>query len=631
MMVCCIKNRNRLFSEEFIMMCLRRGLFLMLVALGIAAGQAVAAPSQFSHFVTVSGDRLMDGAAPLRFISFNIPNLHCIEDCMAFEDTMHWRLPDAYEIRDALESVKAAGGTVARMYVITVRRDDAPQIPRYVLGPGQFNEEAFRALDLMLATANEVGVRVIIPFVDNWPWMGGRAQYAAFRGKKPDDFWTDPQIKADFKQTISYIINRKNTLTGISYRDDKAVLAWETGNELASPNEWVLEIGAFIKSLDKNHLLLDGFTGYGLRDETIANPYTDIITTHHYERDPRDMVRTIRASAAKAKGKKPYLIGEFGFIGLTGVAAVLQEVENHPGICGALIWSLRFHSRDGGFYWHSEPGAGGYFYKAYHWPGFASGENYAERDVLRLLRERAYAIRGEQPPALAVPRAPLLFAFDDPARITWQGAVGASGYDVERAAVPRGPWEQIGYNISDTETAHRPLFNDYNAEIGSTWYYRVRGRNAAGLSEPSNVVGPVTVKHKTLIDECWNFAITFSRKGELSMQTDNSRQFKEDAHRLAGKEGAQMVYYTPGPLQGLKIYLFGKAAAKSIAVSLSADGGDYAPIELETKNYDIGPGDYSYLPPVLFLGDGIPAGMHYIKIDFLTEAQIGRTELIYGQ
>lgn len=606
-------------------------LLLMLGALliGPAAGST---PSVFSQFVTVDGDRLMDGPAPLRFISFNIPNLHCVEDYMAFEETNVWRMPDAFEIHDALASVKAMGGTVTRMYVISVRRpDDAPEIPRYVLGPGQFGEEAFRALDQVLATANELGVRIIIPFVDNWPWMGGRGEYAAFRGKKSDDFWSDPQIKADFKETIRYIINRKNSITGITYRDDKAILAWETGNELASPNEWVLEMGQFIKSLDKNHLLLDGFTGYGLRDETITNPYTDIITTHHYEKDPRDMVRIIRESAAKAKGKKPYLVGEFGFLGLTGVDAVLREVEAHPGICGALIWSLRFHSRDGGFYWHSEPGLGGYFYKAYHFPGFTSGDNYAEREVMQLMHERGWAIRGITPPAATVPEAPRLLPVEDPARITWQGAVGASGYDVERAASPEGPWQRIAYNLSDAETAHRPLFSDHGAAIGTTCYYRVLARSAAGLSRPSNLSGPVVVRQQTLVDECRNFAIAFHRGGDLTMQSDNARAFKEDAHRLAGREGAFMVYHTPGPAQAIKLYLFAKAAGKSVEVSVSTDGADYKPLAMEARDFFFGAADYDYLRPLLLSSASMPAGIHYIKIAFLGEAQLGRTEVSYGK
>ena len=58
------------------------------------------------------------------------------------------------------------------------------------------------------------------------------------------------------------------------------------------------------------------------------------------------------------------------------------------------------HRREGGFYWHMEVGTGRNIYKAYHWPGFDSGERYDERNVLRLMREKAFQIRGMEAPAL---------------------------------------------------------------------------------------------------------------------------------------------------------------------------------------------------------------------------------------
>lgn len=47
----------------------------------------------FDHFVTRQGDRLMDGPKEYRFISFNIPNLHYVEDNLPFEETnpSHYR------------------------------------------------------------------------------------------------------------------------------------------------------------------------------------------------------------------------------------------------------------------------------------------------------------------------------------------------------------------------------------------------------------------------------------------------------------------------------------------------------------------------------------------------------------
>ena len=189
--------------------------------------------AQFKNFITVKGDKLMDGDAELRFISCNVPNLHYIEDYLPFSGTNQWRLPDEFEIRDALISIKQMGGKVARIYVFSVRKEGDTVEIFHVEGPGKFNEEAFKTFDKVLQIANEVGIRLIVPFVDNWWWWGGPKEYAAFRGKPKDGFWTDEQLIADFKQTIEFVLNRTNTITGIPYKQDKAILAWETGNEIS--------------------------------------------------------------------------------------------------------------------------------------------------------------------------------------------------------------------------------------------------------------------------------------------------------------------------------------------------------------------------------------------------------------
>jgi len=56
-------------------------------------------------------------------------------------------------------------------------------LPVFALGLGQFNEKAFRPLDKVLELANRIGIRLIIPLVNNFQWWSGVAEYAAFRGK----------------------------------------------------------------------------------------------------------------------------------------------------------------------------------------------------------------------------------------------------------------------------------------------------------------------------------------------------------------------------------------------------------------------------------------------------------------
>src|SRR5450756_51754 len=180
---------------------------------------------QFKNFITTKGDKLMDGDTELRFISCNIPNLHYVEDYLPFTGTNPWRLPDEFEIRDALMAIKQMGGKVARVYVFSVRKESDTSVIYYVEGPGKFNEEAFRTFDKVLQIANEVGIRLIVPFVDNWHWWGGPKEYAAFRGKSKDEFWTDHQLIDDFEKTVDFVVNRTNTFTGIPYKQDKAILA----------------------------------------------------------------------------------------------------------------------------------------------------------------------------------------------------------------------------------------------------------------------------------------------------------------------------------------------------------------------------------------------------------------------
>jgi hypothetical protein len=579
----------------------------------------------FTNFVSVRGDQLFDGAKPLRFLAFNIPNLLLIEDDVAFTKLNPWRLPDRFEITDALATARQLGGTVARTYVISVRRtNDAPDQPKHVLGPGQFNEDAFRALDTVLQVANEQGVRLILPLVDNWIWMGGRAEYAAWRGVSKDAFWTDPQVIADFKQTIRFILTRTNTLTGIRYSDDKAILCWETGNEIDSPPEWTREIAAYIKSLDRNHLVMDGFNASELRAASLEIPEIDIVTTHHYPGGRKTFPQLIQENREKARGRKPYVVGEFGFVDTDRMAEAIRAIED-TGTAGGLLWSLRFRNCDGGFYWHSEP-LGGNQYKAFHWPPSEMGAAYDETRLMNLVRERAFSIRGTSPPPIPIPAAPRLLPITDPGLISWQGSVGASAYSVERSRTESGPWEIVGRGIDEALAQYRPLFSDETAPRG-TWFYRVRAMNGTGSSPPSNVVGPVTVTQVTIIDELANLDRVQARNGNWEIRTRDCRKAKEDAHRAAGNAGDTLSYRAPGALERVRLYAFFPRDIADPIMSVSADGVRYTPMAVEKESYFHGAGDYDYWKPVLYTVTTSDPSHRFVRIEARGEIQIGRIEI----
>lgn len=586
----------------------------------------------FENFITVSGNKLMDGQKEFRFISFNIPNLNFVEDEMAFGKPHAFGLPVSFEILDAMNSVKQMGGQVIRLYTFPVKRSDEPaSVPKYVTGPGEFDKHSFLTMDSVLALANKTGVRLIVSFLNNWKWMGGRPQYAEFRGKTQDDFWTDPQLIKDFEKTINYVINRINTVTGIKYKDDKAILSWETGNELSCPVSWTTEICRYIKSLDKNHLVMDGFDANGnreIREESVEDPNIDIISSHHYETDPAKVIAHIKTNDSIINGRKPYIIGEFGFLSTTAISHILDKIIENERISGAFIWSLRYHRAEGGYYWHSEP-AGLGLYKAYHWPGFRSGNKYDEINLLNVYREKAYRIRGMEVPEIPAPESPTLLAVKDAAHITWQGSAGASSYDIQRAEKINGPWKTIGYSVSDAAVQYFPLYSDETAKPGNIYYYRVTAKNNSGMSSPSNIQGPVKINHFILIDNADNFGKLYHKSDKISIVTNDDRKFKEDMYRLKGEKDDFIIYRVNGYIKGFKVYSFALEKEPALSVSLSKNGKEYNPeLKLILKS-EVSAGDYGYWIPATYETDNVNGEFHYLKLKFNDLAEIGRIEIYY--
>ena len=267
---------------------LRSHRWLVLVVLGALLGTASAsAESSFRDFIVMRDGRLLEDNKPFRFVSFNIPNLTYIEDDMRFDRLSGFRLPTEFEIDDALTSIQQMGGRVARAYSLSVRKtSDAPGVPRHILGPDELNEDAMVALDQVLAAANRHGVRLIISFIDQNSWWGGIEELAGFRCKKRDEFYTDPQVKDDYRRLVSRVLHRVNTRTGTNYTDDKAVLAWELGNELKAPKEWVREMAPYVKQLAPHQLVAESY----FTDPD--NPGVDIVQDHLYQGDPVKMLAT---------------------------------------------------------------------------------------------------------------------------------------------------------------------------------------------------------------------------------------------------------------------------------------------------------------------------------------------------
>ncbi|MCQ8877581.1 cellulase family glycosylhydrolase [Pseudoalteromonas shioyasakiensis] len=587
----------------------------------------------FDYFITADNGRLKNGDEDYRFISFNVPTLNFQEDEMAFTVKNPYRLPNEFEMRDIFSTVKEMGGQVIRIYTIPVKNNNFPKdAPTYVEAPGKFNEEAFKVTDMMLALANEYEIRIIFPLLNNRQWMGGRPNYAEFRGKTAEDFWVDKQLRDDFKKTIKYTLNRKNTITGEKYKDDKAILAWETGNELTSPIEWTVDITRYIKSLDKNHLVMDGWFSDDLdepvvREESLTEWSIDIVSSHHYERDASLIPQNIQKNIDLVKGRKVYMVGEFGFASSSAIESALDKVIDEPSVAGALIWSLRHRRREGGFYWHSEPLGAGLF-KAFRWPGFESGLAYDEQRLMTMYRNKAFEIQNAKPAEISIPAAPKLLPIENLHSINWQGSMGATGYNVERAKSDKGPWTLVGYNVSDADVPYFPLFHDETAQLNTPYFYRVAAINSAGKSTYSNVVGPVESRYYAKIDTMKNLGVVETSKA-LFPTTGNDRSFKEIRNRLFGDYGSEAIYKVPGKLAEFKLFAFEKTRFSYLSLEGSNDKKKWLDLNVKPSVYANSESNYGYWKPKIYAYKaGTP--FKYIKVIFKGgEAHLARTEILY--
>lgn len=245
--------------------------------------------------ITRVGDKLMEGDREFRFMGFAAPNIQQNESQLRAD--MKNRFPNEFEIRDILGALEWVGSRATRTFSLSVYSPE-DELPVYIPARRTYNEEAFRCLDLVIALAHEYDVRLIIPFIASQQFIGIRGvdEFSDLAGKPRGSFWTDEEVKDDFKHFLDFILNRRNTVNGLLYKEDPTILAWQLGNEFGSygpdrglPYEdweqpildWSLEMAAYIKSIDPNHLVMEA--GGADRQAFIDDPNIDIISEHLYE------------------------------------------------------------------------------------------------------------------------------------------------------------------------------------------------------------------------------------------------------------------------------------------------------------------------------------------------------------
>ncbi|HEU5110563.1 MAG TPA: cellulase family glycosylhydrolase, partial [Micromonosporaceae bacterium] len=253
-------------------------------------------------------------------------------------------------------------------------------------------ENGLQRLDYVLAAARAAGIRLVIPLTNNWRDFGGMDQYVRWAGGQyHDDFYTDATIRGWYKDWISHVLNRVNTITGVAYKDDPTVMTWELGNEPRcvgsnvyprSPDcttdtlvAWADEISRHIKSVDRGHLVSVGDEGFfcdgpdaphwtancgdGVDTVRLAKlPAIDVMSYHlypdHWGTDAAWGVEWIQRHSAEAKKiRKPVMLGEMGFRDKNTRNPVFRQWTDAViagGGAGFLYWILSGSQDDGSPY-----------------------------------------------------------------------------------------------------------------------------------------------------------------------------------------------------------------------------------------------------------------------------------------
>lgn len=484
-------------------------IFILCLTSCVSGHAPITSQQNIENFITRQGHQLFDGEQPFRFAGIHAPELHRIEDdakgkCAA--DRRSWgqyfKWPSYTEQENWIKALVRTGHKAMRIYVLSVAHPDDAVCQRqtHILNPAtvdgspRLNEEAMVVYDQMIALASKHKLRLILPFIDHWQWWGGRQQLAAFYNENQDALYdTQSKTYQGYLDIIQQVITRKNTLTGRHYFEEKAIMAWETGNELKlSTSEFVSQTAAHIKALAPQQLVVDG-TYLQLLPSSLDDPNVDIISNHFYTVNNNNKPQTIKDNLAFISGKKAYMVGEFGLAPAQQLEDIMRTAVhyelNGAQTVGAFIWGFRGHRETGGFYWHSESNGAHY---SYHLPGFSDGDFNQEREVVSIVRNAQANMNGLQHvPPLPIPEPPVLHRISEDLKLNWLGSPTGQHYRIERKNTLNQSWTVIAQQISDGKNKFDPLVDDLfvdTSELSSgTYEYRVIAVNEAGESAPSNI------------------------------------------------------------------------------------------------------------------------------------------------
>ena len=340
---------------------LTRRTALALSAAAVAAPAPALARTPRPGFVTRDGMALTLDGRPFRFVGFNAWYLAWLGADAEFGDR-----PRLARELDALRSDGVTNLRIAASAELSPLRNSVR--PAFRDASTTYNEALLVGLDHTMAEIGRRGMKAVLYLTNFWEWSGGMMTYLSWVNggrylnmNDPAHPWPQfPDFNADFYRSdeaiglyhayVRAVVTRVNTVTGVAYVDDPAIMAWQLANEprpagseavasrvLPDFYTWVNSTARLIKSLDPNHLVstgAEGLKGAVERDdvvlETHRSPDIDYLTAHIWPANwswlsLQDMAGTDASARARTDDyiarhidfartlNKPLVIEEFGY------------------------------------------------------------------------------------------------------------------------------------------------------------------------------------------------------------------------------------------------------------------------------------------------------------------------------
>ncbi|XP_054781013.1 mannan endo-1,4-beta-mannosidase 6 isoform X2 [Prosopis cineraria] len=190
------------------------------------------------------------------------------------------------KVSEVFKQAASVGMTVCRSWAFNDGQWRALQ-----KSPSVYDEQVFKALDFVVSEARKYKIRLLLSLTNNWEAYGGKAQYvkwgkaAGLNLTSDDDFFSHPTLRSYYKTHVKTVLNRVNTFTNITYKNDPTIFAWELMNEprcTSDPTgdklqDWIQDMAVYVKSIDPKHLVeigLEGFYGPSTPQRVQFNPNT---------------------------------------------------------------------------------------------------------------------------------------------------------------------------------------------------------------------------------------------------------------------------------------------------------------------------------------------------------------------